>query len=332
MGAFVRAFRSRQAASLTSLVLSSLSPQVYAAGPPPRSPELLELFREADQAIARLDVGRTRELWGQVYSLEPSTAALCQLGQLDRRLERWETAAAELSRCVEQMPAPKDARERGLHETRHADYVAVRRHVGELEVSPPPGAMRVLVAGKEVDAGRKVYVAPGEHEVTATGPRGQVARAHVKIAAGEALKVPLAFEEKPPASAAKAPHAPAPRPPSSERASPNRWILGTGVFMAASLLGTGIGLHMAASGADGDASRRKGEIDDAGLDPSGSEYADAYEQANGVHERADQLHTWGSTALLAGAALGAATLVYIVLPRGTEVRAHAGGVKVKLAW
>ncbi|WP_437899329.1 hypothetical protein [Sorangium sp. So ce124] len=366
MGASGLAARSLPAATLISLALCSLSSQVHAEGPPPRSPELLALFREADEAIAQLDVGGARAIWGRIHLLEPSNPALCQLGQLDRRLERWETAAGELSKCIERMPAPQDARERGLFEARHADFAAVRQHVGELELSPPPGAERVLVAGKDVDVRHKVYVAPGEHEITAMGPQRLFARARVKIEAGEALKLPLTYEVAPPAPApepapapkappapgphdapavkgpvlGKPPPAPGPPPPSARQAGANPWIVGTGAFVAASLVGTGIGLHVAAIDASQEATRPKQEIDTSGRDPSppdrdpsSPDGADnTYEQAIGAYERANRLHTWGAAVLIAGAVVSGAALVYVVLPRNAEIRAHASGAEVRFVW
>ncbi|WP_434046064.1 MULTISPECIES: hypothetical protein [Sorangium] len=358
MGASGLAARSLRAATLISLALCSLSSPVHAEGPPPRSPELLALFRAADEAMAQADVGSARALWGQIHVLEPSNAAVCQLGQLDRRLERWVTAAGELSRCIERMPAPQDARERGLHEGRHADFAAARQHVGELELSPPPGAERVLVAGKDVDVTHKVYVAPGEHEITAMGPQGLFARARVKIEAGETLKLPLTYEVAPPAPepapapAPKAPpaagphdapavkgpvldrprHAPRPPPPSAGQAGPTSWIVGTGAVMAASLVGTGIGLHVAASATTQDAERLQGAIDNATGQPDRPMLTDAYEQVIGVHARANRLHTWGAAVLVAGAVVSGATLMYVVLPRNAEIRANAGGAEVRFIW
>ncbi|WP_441288453.1 hypothetical protein ACSRUE_41930 [Sorangium sp. KYC3313] len=357
MGASGLAARSLQAATLISLALCSFSSQVHAEGPPPRSPELLALFRAADEAMAQFDVGSARAIWGQIHLLEPSNPALCQLGQLDRRLERWVTAAGELSMCIERMPAPYDARERGLHEARHADFAAARQHVGELELSPPPGAERVLVAGKDVDAKHKVYVAPGEHEITAMGPQGVFARARVRIEAGETLKLPLTYEVAPrslePAPAPKAPPAPGPHdapavkgpvldkprpaprppPPSAGQAGPTPWIVGTGALTAASLVGTGIGLHVAAIDASQDATRQKEDIDTSGRDPSPPAGADnTYERAFGAYERANRLHTWGAAVLIAGVVVSSATLVYVVLPRNTEIRAHAGGAEVRFVW
>ncbi|MGK3996421.1 hypothetical protein [Sorangium sp. So ce1024] len=362
MGASGLAARSLRAATLISLALCSLSSPLHAEGPPPRSPELLALFRAADEAMAQADVGGARALWGQIHVLEPSNAALCQLGQLDRRLERWVTAAGELSRCIERMPAPQDARERALHEGRHADFAAARQHVGELELRPPPGAERVLVAGKDVDVSHKVYVAPGEHEITAMGPKGLFARARVKIEAGETLKLPLTYEAAPPAPepepepepepkpAPKAPPAPGPHdapavkgpvldrprpaprppPPSAGQAGPTSWIVRTGAVMAASLVGSGIGLHVAAIDVSQEATRQKEQISDSGPDPRPP--ADAYEQALGAYERANRLHTWGAGVLIAGAVVSGATLMYVVLPRNPEIRAHAGGAEVRFVW
>src|SRR4051794_28817406 len=100
MGGSILRVPPSQAAAL-AVVLVSIP--LHAAEPPPRSREVQELIGGAETAAKRLDVDRARELWAQVYGLERSTMALCQLGQLDLRLGRLEDAAMELSTCIEQM-------------------------------------------------------------------------------------------------------------------------------------------------------------------------------------------------------------------------------------
>ncbi|WP_437942938.1 hypothetical protein [Sorangium sp. So ce341] len=115
------------------------------------------------------------------------------------------------------MPAPTNDIERRRYEVRRADLAAVRQRVAELHVSAPPGTARLLVDGRAVSAGGPVFVAPGQHEVTATGKQGQLARALVKVTAGQSRRVALAFE--------------APRPPALQRgrASPRPpWSPGRG--------------------------------------------------------------------------------------------------------
>ncbi|WP_437957279.1 hypothetical protein WME76_39105 [Sorangium sp. So ce119] len=167
--------------------------QAAAADPPPRSREVQERIEEAEKAAKRLDLARARELWARINELEPSTMAVCQLGVFDLRLGRLEEAAAELSTCVAQMPAPTNDIERRRHEVRRADLAPVRQRVAELHVSAPPGTARLLVDGREVSAGGPVFVAPGQHDVTATGKQGQVARALVQVTAGQSRRVALAF-------------------------------------------------------------------------------------------------------------------------------------------
>lgn len=335
MSGATRVVFSSRAAAFLALALAS---QAHAAEPPPRSPELRELFRQADAAVERMDVARARELWAQIHDIEPSTAALCQLGQLDLRLGRWEAAAEELSRCVEQMPEPTNDKERRRFEVRHADFAAVRRQVGRIHVLPPPRSTRALVDGREVDAARGVYVAPGHHEVTAMGPRGEIARALVKIAAGETLSVPLTFEARLVAATPETPAAPArpsPRPTPSGKPTPSGprpWIVGAGATAAVAALAAGVGLHLAADSADDEAESIRSKTENEPMSPSDAAYKAMYEQAMGAHERATTLHAVGSAALVTGAALGAATLVYVALPYDAEVRARAGYAELVLVW
>jgi hypothetical protein len=320
----------RQAAALAAVLVSTVPLQ--AADPPPRSREVQELIDEAEKAAKRLELDRARELWAQIYTLEHSTMALCQLGVFDRRLGRLEEAAEELSRCVEQVPAPTDDVERRRYEVRHADLAAVRQRVAELHVSPPPGTERLLVDGKQVSTGGgRVFVAPGQHEVTAMGKQGQVAHALVQVAAGKSADVSLAFEAPKP-SAARAP-APAPVAPPPARSRPNPWIIGSGVAASAVLLGTGVVLHLAGDAAESEADAKAARLSDGTLLPSDPKLRQIYEEADAANVRAGVMRGIGSAALVAGAALGVATVVYVVFPRGkAEIRPRAAGAEVKLVW
>jgi hypothetical protein len=254
--------------------------------------------------------------------------ALCQLGVFDFRLDRLEEAAAELSACVEQMPAPDNDVERRRYEVRHADLAAVRQRVAQLHVLAPPNTARVLVDGREANAGRPVYVSPGQHEVTAMGRQGQVAHTLVKVAAGESREVPLAFEAPPAATAAKPPVAPTPA-----RCGLDPWIVGTGAAGSATLLGAGLVLHLAGNASAREAAAKASRLSDGELLENSTRFSEVYDEAISADSRSDLLHGVGSAALIAGAALGAATLVYVVLPRGTaEIRARTAGAEVILVW
>ncbi|KYF74093.1 hypothetical protein BE17_52340 [Sorangium cellulosum] len=305
--------------------------QAAAADASPVDREVQELINEAEKAAKRLEIARARELWARVNALKPSTMAVCQLGVFDLGLDRLEEAAAELEKCVEQMPAPTNDIERRRYEVRHAALAAVRQRVAELHVSPPPGTARLLVDGREVSAGGPVFVTPGQHEVTAMGKQGQVGHALVKVAARESRRVSLAFEV-PKASAARAP-VPAPVAPAPARPRPNRWIIGTGAAASVALLGAGAGLHLAGDAAEIDAAANAARLSDGTLLPSSAGFRRAYDEANAANTRSYLFHGFGSAALIAGAALGAATVVYVVFPRGkAEIRTRAAGAEVKLVW
>ncbi|KYF87180.1 hypothetical protein BE18_03805 [Sorangium cellulosum] len=296
-----------------------------AADPSPRDREVQELIDEAEKAAKRLETARARELWARANALKPSTMAVCQLGVLDLGLDRLEEAAAELEKCVEQMPAPTNDIERRRYEVRHAALAAVRQRVAELHISPPPDTARLLVDGREVSAGGPVFVTPGQHEVTATGKQGQVAHALVKVAARDSRRVSLAFES-PKAAAARAPV------PASPRSKPKPWIIGTGAAASVALLGAGVGLHLAGDAAEMDSAANAARLSDGTLLPSSAGFRRAYDEANAANTRSYLFRGFGSAALVAGAALGAATVVYVVWPRKAEIRPRGAGAEVKLVW
>lgn len=302
------------------MVLAGAFP-LGAAEPPPRSREVQELIDEAEKAAKRLELARARELWARVNAIAPSTMAVCQLGQFDLRLDRLEEAAAELEACVEQMPAPTDDIERRRYEVRHADLAAVRQRVAELDVSPPPGTARLLVDGREVSAGSPVFVAPGQHEVTAIGEQGQVVRALVKVAARQSRRVPL-------------PHFEAAKAPATSARDPSRdpWIITAGAAASVTLLGAGVWLRVAGDFAERETSAKMARLSDGSMAPSSAQFREVYDEANAVDSRASLLHGFGTAALVAGAALGAATVAYVVWPRKAEIRPRCVGAEVRLVW
>ncbi|MGK3985766.1 hypothetical protein WME99_22150 [Sorangium sp. So ce136] len=300
-------------------------PLAFAAPPPsrpssPRSPRVAALVREAEAALDRLDIALARDLWAQIYDLERSTVGICQLGQLDRRLGRWVDAAEELTRCVQEMRPPATPQERRLHDTRHADLAATRRQVAELRVFAPAGAAPVLVDGRLVDETGRIYVEPGPHEVTAVLPDGRKARSTVRVAAGKSRAAVLSPE---PASL----HPIAPPPvvragaPAQPAAPSSPWLLYAGSAASGAFLVSGVVLHIVASLED---SSLRTEMCKADWEET--------EAARRAMLAIDVKQHISTAALVAGSALGAATLVVALLPSGTQVRASAGGAEVRFSW
>ncbi|WP_437904111.1 hypothetical protein WME95_37370 [Sorangium sp. So ce327] len=278
------------------------------------------LIKEAEAALERLDIARARDLWAQIYDIERSTVGICQLGQLDRRLGRWVDAVVELTRCVQEMRPPATPRERRLYETRHADLAAARLEVAQLHVFTPAGAAPVLVDGRLVDESGQVYVAPGQHEITTMLPDGRKVRSMVHVTARESRVVLLSAEPASVRSVAplKATLAGAPVRPASP---PAPWLLYTGSAASGVFLVSGIVLHILASTED---SVLREEM----CKPGSAENPKLVEDLHAVEV---QQHI-STAALVAGTALGAATVAIAVLPRGAQIRASAAGAEVWFSW
>ncbi|WP_441292261.1 hypothetical protein ACSRUE_19305 [Sorangium sp. KYC3313] len=310
------------------MVLASF--HLRAAEPPPRSKELDALYKQAEAAMKRLDMGEARRLWARIHHLDPSIMALCQLGVVDTRLSRWDMAAEELSECAARMPPPKNALERRRWEVRHADLARVLQEVGVLDIFTAPGVApeRILVDGRKIERADRVYVLPGRHEIVAMAHDGRLARVSVTVKAAESQGVPIVFEpieSRPagPAGAVGGPLAPTrealagPAPPGVKP-----WVVAGGATAAVGLLVTGIGLHVAANSAE---TERLAALCD-------STSADRAAQAPASVEGVSTLSHLGTASLTAGALLGVATLVYVVVADDTQVRPRPGGAEVKVTW
>ncbi|WP_437597845.1 hypothetical protein [Sorangium sp. So ce590] len=167
-----------------------------------------------------------------------------------------------------------------------------------------------------MSAGGPVFLAPGQHEVTATGKQGQVARELVKVAAGESQHVSLTFRT----------------PKAAPARTRNPWIIGTGAAASAALLGAGVGLHLAGDAAERETIAKVARLNDGSMLHSSPEYRQVYDEADAADTRASLFPGLGSAAIVAGAALGAATIVYVVWPRKAEIRPRGAGAEVQLVW
>ncbi|WP_437913375.1 tetratricopeptide repeat protein [Sorangium sp. So ce302] len=335
-------------AALLLVLLAAASARAEA--PLKRSRAVKELIREAGAALDRLDVARARELWGEVYDIERSNVAMCNMGQLDLRMGRWEEAVVELSQCVEHMPAPRTEVERRLYDHRHADLARARRRVGEVVLMPPPGVVGMFVNGRGVKDGSRVYVRPGQHEVMAVGQEGQVARAGVKVEAGESKEVPLTFDKpaqapedhaqppkdraQPPKGAsgpgAPGPAAPKGPPQGAGRPGPDLRIVTTGAVASVGFLVAGTVSLQSAQGYEQEATagRHHAEVMNR-LDPT---FQPDYDEMIDTAASGKLMRLLGTSALIAGAAAGAATLVYVWLPNDVQIRVTAHGAEVRVRW
>jgi hypothetical protein len=322
MGAFIRRSCLWQVAVIVAVLVS---PHLNAAEPPPRSKELKALFQAAErEAIDHLNVYRAREIWAQIYQLEPSTMALCQLGVFDTRIGHWDAAAVELSQCVERMPPPKDHVERRRWEVRHADLARALREVAELHIFTTPGvvAARILVDGREVADASRVYVMPGHHEIVAMAYDGRIARVSVEASAGESQGVPFTFENRPAAAVAGplAPTRAALPEPAPSGVKP--WIIAGGATITVGLLVTGLGLHVAANSQEDE---QRAALCASAKDSSQDRVTSSLEGASTISHL-------GTASLTAGTLVGVATLVYVIVAQDTEIRARPGGAEVKVRW
>ncbi|WP_437943456.1 hypothetical protein WMF27_40345 [Sorangium sp. So ce281] len=314
----------------------------HAAGPPERSRPVKELIREAEAAVARLDIARARELWAEVYEIERSNVAMCTMGQLDARMGRWAEAMVELSQCVDQMPAPRTKQERSLYERRHADLARARTRVGEMVLVPAPGVVGMLVNGRGVKHGSsRVFVPPGQHEVTAVGEDGQVARTSVKVEAGESKPVPLTLDKPAPVDRAQGPErasgSPAPGPAAPKgppqgaaRPGPDLRVVVTGTMASVGLLVTGAVCLQSAQGFKQEATAAWKSADSGRA--AGTALRPDYNEIIDTAATGKLMSVLGTGALVTGAAAGVATLVYVWLPNDTQIRVATHGAEIRFRW
>ncbi|AUX35692.1 hypothetical protein [Sorangium sp. Soce836] len=333
--------------SLLSLALV-LVPLAARADAPPSGPKA-RLQRSADRAVAEGQLAEARDLWLQLWQLEPSEKAACNVGQLSFRIGDMPRAAEFLTACLERTPAPADAGARARYQSRALDLARAKQAVGALTFAVPRGA-ELSVDGRPVGRaplGRAVFVAPGSHRVRAA--LGEAAQeTAVEVRAGDARQVVLdptapadtgAAAARPPARVepgAAAPRPPAPRPPAPRppaarppaRAEPGA-PPGAGPAPGLVLLGTVASAGCVTLGAvllarSGEHERRFDDLlerNHGGYRIAGLEL----QRAQRAYSAMELAQERAAVALTAGALLATATLFYAFYPRSTP---RSGGARL----
>ncbi|WP_437619867.1 hypothetical protein [Sorangium sp. So ce1151] len=300
------------------------------------------LERSADRAVAEGQLAKARDIWLQLWQLEPSEKAACNVGQLAFRVADMPRAAEFLALCLEKTPAPGGGEARERYASRALDLARARQEVGALTFAVPQGA-QVSIDDRPVGRaplGREVFVAPGSHRVRAA--LGTAAKeTAVEARAGEARLVvidlaapaaaPVADQRRQAAPRAPVPPrllAPAGQAGAADEGPAAGLILAGGVATAGSFTLGAIFLT--------ESRGHERRFDDliarnhGGYRIAGAELQRA-QNAYSAMERAEER---AAVALIAGAVLGAGTLVYALFPRGRGPRLTAAGpgLGLELTW
>ncbi|WP_437659600.1 hypothetical protein [Sorangium sp. So ce1182] len=302
------------------------------------------LERSADRAVAEGQLAKARDIWLQLWQLEPSEKAACNVGQLAFRVADMPRAAEFLALCLEKTPAPGGGEARERYASRALDLARARQEVGALTFAVPQGA-QLSIDDRPVGRaplGREVFVAPGSHRVRAA--LGTAAKeTAVEARAGEARLVVIDLAAPAPAPAPVADRRPqatprAPVPPrllapagqegqADEGPAPGLILVGgvatAGCFTLGAIFLTESRGHERRF--DDLIARNHGGYRIAGAELQRAQHA--YSAMERAEERA-------AVALVAGAVLGAGTLVYALFPRsrGPRLTAAGPGLGLELTW
>ncbi|WP_437965357.1 PEGA domain-containing protein [Sorangium sp. So ce260] len=283
------------------------------------------LQRSADRAVAEGHLAEARDIWLQLWQVDPSERAACNVGQLSLRIGDMPRAAEFLTACLERTPAPAEAGARERDQSRALDLARAKQAVGALTFAVPPGA-ELSIDDRPVGRtplGREVFVAPGSHRVRVV--LGSAAtETTVEARAGEARQVVVDVALAARAGATTATAMPRPQP-TAPTAGPAAGLVVLGSVASAGCVTLGAVL-LARSG---EHERRFNDLlehNHGGYRIAGLELQHA-QRAYVAMERAEER---AAVALTAGAILAAGTLVYAFFPRSQGPRLTAAGTRLHL--
>ncbi len=189
----------------------SLSATAHAQSDATQRQEAREHFRLGNEAFARHDREAALAEYQKAYVLGKSFDIACNLGRVEYELELWPHAAEHLDECLENFSASMRTELRIAEEKLSALYDEVRTKVALLRIDVLPDRGAQVSVGERSVRGpwpAKVYVAPGEHVVSARLDGHVPATRTLLLAAGAEQTVQLALiREEQPKPAAAAPSA-----------------------------------------------------------------------------------------------------------------------------
>ncbi|XXY14745.1 hypothetical protein WME88_41560 [Sorangium sp. So ce216] len=314
------------------------------------------LERSADRAVAEGQLAKARDIWLQLWQLEPSEKAACNVGQLAFRVADMPRAAEFLALCLEKRPASEGDEARERYASRALDLARAKQEVGALTFAVPQGA-QLSIDDRPIGRAplaREVFVAPGSHRVRAALDTA-AKEAAVEVRAGEARLVVIDLAAPAPAPVAdqrrqvtpRAPAPPRPMAPAGQAAPAPPRLMAPAGQAAPAEEGPAPGLILVGGLATAgcftlgaifltESRGHERRFDDliarnhGGYRIAGAELQRA-QSAYGAMERAEER---AAVALVAGAVLGAGTLVYALFPRsrGPRLTAAGPGLGLELTW
>ncbi|HEU5072760.1 MAG TPA: PEGA domain-containing protein [Polyangiaceae bacterium] len=336
--------------SLIALAVASLSPFIAPspalAQEDPTIEAARERFKEGVTYFDNKEFERARLAFVQAYALKPHPALLLNLAQSELRSGHEAEAATHFARYLREHAEATEEQRQAARE----GLDAAKQVVGVVALTVEPSGAEILVDG--VSSGRSpladpLYLTPGEHTIVAQ-KGGETARTTVTVVAGSSTSETLNVSAKPaPAAAASAP---APQdddqePEAAESyevdsedvASGTSWevstpvaIVGAGLSVAA--LGTGVVFAISArnyyDSADQIAEDIEAEAEELNLESRGicnpapgsypstpeSKFPAACKKYQDRVDTADKYKTYATIGFIAGGALAAGTLVYVLVP------------------
>lgn len=336
--------------SLLALALVAFSPLVVPgqalAQEDPTIEAARERFKEGVTYFDNKEFERARLAFVQAYALKPHPALLLNLAQSELRSGHEAEAATHFARYLREHAEATEEQRQAARE----GLDAAKQLVAVVTLTVDQAGAEILVDG--TSAGRSplddpLYLTPGEHTLVAQ-KGGDTARTTVLVTAGSSTNETLNVGARPAAPATTAAAAPKDAPeeedaPESYQADTDdvdsgpSWEVSTpiaiiGAGLSAAALGTGVVFAVSSSNyydsADQIASDIEAQAEKEGMDTHGicnlpwgeppyesdPGFKGACKKYKDRVDTADNYKTYATIGFIAGGALAAGTLVYVLVP------------------
>ena len=255
-------------------------------------------------AMEKGDCATAEEHFEKAMTLKPHFQIAGNLGACELELKKYKEAAEHLQWALKELE-----KESGREPEKEALTQMLER--SRLQV----GSVRIAVSGHAADQAKitldgqaltkvpeLLFVTPGKHTVSASAPGAEPVSVEVNAAGGETVAVALPLKE--------ASGDPTPPPPTPEEGDEGLSTVPFWSSVAATVVfsGVGIGVLVAAGGAQSDADARRDEIR-----ASGGDCPDNCPELISMYEDADTLYTASAGFFMFGGATLIGAVVYGVM-------------------